>query len=416
MSIDAVAAVVIGDLALIFVVSSLFGTAARRCGQPAIIGQIVAGLVLGPTVLGRLPGDPTSYLFPDDVLPFLTVLAQLPVVLFMFVVGYEVDSRLLRGGSRATALVATAALLVPMGLGAGATVLFHPQFVAVGQDNVGEHSFVLFMGVAMSITALPVLAAIVRERGLGGSPAGTVATTAAGIMDVTAWLVLAAALVGTGHAPGWSWAVTLVLFAGFVATMLLVVRPALRWWLRHAVPPPSSQLPVALGLALASAWVTSSLGLHAVFGALLAGIAMPRPGGTPDPAVLRPIEQCAALLLPLFFVTTGLSVDIGALNGNSGALLLLVLAIATLGKIVPAYAAARVGGLAAPESARVAVLVNTRGLTELVALNVALDAGIIGHELFTVLVLMALITTFMTSPLLSIVDQRQPHTAPRRPG
>jgi Kef-type K+ transport system membrane component KefB len=265
------------------------------------------------------------------------------------------------------------------------------------------------MAVAVAITALPVLVAIVRERGLAGSTPGTVATAAAGLMDGAAWLVLAAALTSMGRGPDRSWQVTSLLLAGFVAVMFLVVRPALAWWLGRAKALMVNRVPVALGLALGSAWVTASLGLHPVFGGLLAGLAMPRGrDGAPDEEVLRPMEQGAGLLLPLFFVTTGLSFNIGAVNGSGVLLAALILLIATAGKLVPAYAAARIGGLDMRQSALVAALVNTRGLTELIVLNVALSAGIIGTELFTVLVLMALITTLMTGPLLSAITRKRP--------
>ncbi|MFE7121178.1 cation:proton antiporter [Streptomyces sp. NPDC057654] len=407
MSTEEITTVVIGDVALIVVVSWLLGAAARRCGQPAVIGHIVAGIAMGPTLLGRLPGDPTERLFPSEVLPFLSVLSQIAIVLFMFVAGYEIDARQLRGGGRAAATVAVSALLIPAGLSAGAVGLFHGTFAAVDPSRADGRPFVLFMMVATSITALPVLVAIVRERRLTGTAEGTVATTAAGLMDVMAWLVLAAALAGTGHAPDLAWQVSLALLAVFTAGMFLVVRPLLGWWLGHFRVAVAHQVTVALALALGSAWVTASLGLHPVFGGLLAGLTMPRREGAPDPDVLRPMEQSAGLLLPLFFVTTGLSFNIGSLDGSGGVLLVLILSIAILGKIVPAYAAARVSGLEPRPSARVAALVNTRGLTELIVLNVALEADVIGRELFTVLVLMALVTTLMTGPLLSRIGPRE---------
>ncbi|MFJ8795272.1 cation:proton antiporter [Streptomyces sp. NPDC102462] len=403
MDTESIAAIAIGDVAVIVVASRLLGALARRCGQPAVVGQIVAGIALGPTLLGRLPGDLTGRLFPSEVLPFLTVLAQIAVVLFMFMVGYEMDPRQLRRGGRAAVTVALCAFLVPAGLGAGLAGAFPGVFAAVRPDGVDGRSFWLFMAVALSVTALPVLAAVVRERGLAGTPAGGVATAAAGLMDGVAWLVLAVALAGTGHTMGRPWPVTLLLIAVFVAVVFLVVRPLLAWWLERSGALQANQRTLALALALGTAWVTSELGLHAVFGGLLAGIAMPRRNGVPDADVLRPVEESAGLLLPLFFVTTGLSFNIGSLDGDGGALLALVLVVATLGKLLPGYAAARLSGLDRHGSALVAALVNTRGLTELIVLNVALEAGVISAELFTVLVLMALVTTFMTGPLISLV-------------
>lgn len=396
-------AAVIGDIALIVVLSWLLGSLARRCGQPAVIGQIVAGILLGPSLLGRLPGDPAAQLFPTEVRSLLSVLSQVAVVLFMFVAGYEIDLRKVRGGGRTTLLVAVCALLVPMALSTAAIGLFRGAFTAVDGARVDGGGFVLFMAVATSITALPVLVAIVRERGISGTPAGSVAVASAGFMDLAAWLVLAAALAGTSQAAPWPWATTLLLVVVFAAVMVLVVRPVLAWWLRAAGSGLVNHVPLAVGLAFGSAWVTATLGLHAVFGGFLAGLVMPRRDGTQDPEVVRPMSQTADLLLPFFFVTAGLAFDLGSLDRDGLALLALVLLISVGGKLGPAYAAGRLGGLGTRDSALVAALVNTRGLTELIALNVGLAAGLIGSGLFTVLVLMALITTLMTGPLLSLV-------------
>jgi Kef-type K+ transport system membrane component KefB len=399
---DILIADVIGDLALVLMLSSLLGALARRCGQPTVVGQILLGILLGPSVLGRLPGHLTGRLFPHAVLPFLNVLAQIAVVIFMFAVGYELDRRSLRGRGPAVPLIAASALVIPMGLGSGAALIFRSSFAALGERHV-SHSFVLFMGVAMSITALPVLAAIARERGIAGTTAGVTATSAAGIMDVTAWVVLAAALAGTAQEPDRPWPVTLLLITCFAAVMLLGVRPALRWWMRQRRWIMSNPLPVALALALGSAWLTAWLGLHPVFGGFLAGLTMPSADGTPDAEVIRPMEEISGLLVPVFFVVTGLSLDLGVLDRAGAVLLLLVCAIASVGKLGPAYVAARAARLGRDDAATVAVLVNTRGLTELIALNAGLSAGVIDQRVFTVLVLMALIMTAATAPLLGLI-------------
>ncbi|MGP3976836.1 cation:proton antiporter [Streptomyces sp. 8N114] len=405
-------ATVLGDVALVVLVSWLFGGLARRLGQPTVIGQILAGIALGPTLLGRLPGDPSGYLFPDEARPFLSVLSQIAIVLFMFVAGYEIDFRTFRAGRTAVS-VAVVGLLVPMALAVGAVSLGGGVFSAVDPGHADQRSFVLFVAVAVSITALPVLAAIVRERGAAGTPAGTVSIAAAGFMDVAAWLVLAAVLSDSGQATRWSWPVALALLAAFTAFLLGVARPALRWWLERPATLLSNPVPVALVLALGSAWVTESLGLHAVFGGFLAGLAMPRRDGAPNADILRPMEQTSDMLLPLFFVTTGLSVDIGNLGADGFGLLGLILLVAIAGKAVPAYGAARLGGLDARQSGLVAVMVNTRGLTELIVLDVGRSAGLIGQDLYVVLVLMALVTTFMTGPLLQLVGTNS--DAGRRP-
>lgn len=404
---------VTGDVALVLAVSWVLSAAARRCRQPGVIGQILAGILLGPTLLGRLPGHLTSRLFPPASLPSLTVLSQVAIVIFMFVVGYELDLRPLCERRRAVPLVAAGALLVPMGLGCGAAMIFRSRFAVLGQSDIGR-PFVVFMGLAMSITALPVLAAIVRERDIAGSAAGATATGAAAIMDVAAWLVLAVTLANRAHKPGRPWPVVLVLFVCFVAVMLLAVRPALRWWIGRPQSLLSNRLAVAMTLALGSAWVTASLGLHPVFGGFLAGLTMPRAAATPDADVLQHMEKVAGLLLPLFFVVTGLTLNVGTLDGGAFVLLALVCAIASIGKLGPAYLASRVSRLAPRDAATVALLVNTRGLTELIALNVALSAGLIGPRLFTVLVLMALIMTALTGPLLSLIRAPNPPPASER--
>jgi Kef-type K+ transport system membrane component KefB len=399
---DSVVTAVIGDIAVVFVVSSLLAAVARRCGQPAVIGQILTGIVLGPSLLGRLPGHLTSHLFPHQALPYLNVLSQVAVVIFMFAVGYEIELGSLRGHGRAVPLVALGALAVPMGLGIVCVLLLRPEFATMGVGHEGR-SFVLFMGAAMSITALPVLAAIVRERDLAGTTAGVIATATAGIMDVLAWLVLAAALVGTGHSGHFSLPVMVLLLGCFVVAMLSVVRPAVSWWTNRRQSVLSSPVPVAFALAMMSAWVTASLGLHPVFGAFLAGLTMRGRNRAADAEVLRVMDQAGGLLLPLFFVVTGLSLNVGSVRGNAFVLLAVIVAIATAGKLGPGYTISRACGLSARDSATIAALVNTRGLTELIALNVGLVDGIINPRLFTVLVLMALVTTFTTGPLLSVI-------------
>jgi K+:H+ antiporter len=402
---DTLIAPVIGDVALVLVVSMLLGAAARRCGQPTVVGQIMAGILLGASLLGRLPGHLTSHLFRPAVLTTMTALAQVAVVLFMFAVGYELDRTSLHGRRRAALLVAVGALVVPMGLGSGVALIFHRQLATLGQPT-SSRSFVLYLGVATAITALPVLAAVVRERGIAGTVAGVTATTAAGLMDVAAWLVLAAVLVTAAGRPGRPWPLTLVLTSGFGLVMLLAVRPALRWWFSRPRAVLSSKLPVALVLALGSAWVTTLLGLHPVFGGFLAGLTMPGTNGRPDADVLRPMEEIGGLLLPLFFVVTGLSLNVGSLDGTAVGMLAVICVVACAGKLGPGYLASRMGGLPPREAATVAALVNTRGLTELIVLNVGLSAGLISTRLFSVLVLMALLMTMLTVPLLTLITGR----------
>jgi Kef-type K+ transport system membrane component KefB len=247
-----------------------------------------------------------------------------------------------------------------------------------------------------------VLAVIVRERGIAGTVPGAIAVSAAGLMDVAAWLVLAMALTSTADQPGHSWAETAGLFAAFVAFMLLAVRPALRWWAgRRAVT--SSLLPLALVVAFGSAWCTTSLGVQAVFGGFIAGLVMPRVDGAPDADVLSTTQDLGGLLLPVFFVVTGLSTDVSDLGGSAFVLLAVVCVLGVAGKIGPAYVASRLSGLTPRESSTVAVLVNARGLTELIALSAALRVGLIGQRLYSILVVMALLLTISTTSLLRFI-------------
>jgi Kef-type K+ transport system membrane component KefB len=405
MNTDVLTADVIGDVALVLAVSWGLGTVARRVGQPTVVGQIIAGILLGPSLLGRLPDHLTSRLFTPAAIPIISVMAQLAVVIFMFTVGYEIDFRFMRGHARSAWMVAAGALLVPMALGSGFAAVAGPVFSSIGEPHPSGRSFLLFIGVAVSVTALPVLAAILRERGISATPVGVTATTAAGIMDVSAWLVLAVALIDTKGASTRPWLLTLLLLAAFSVLMLFVVRPALKRWVQRPQTAVASHIPAAMVLAAAASWATASLGLHPFFGAFLAGLVMPGRDGAPDADVLRSMDVAGGLLLPLFFVITGLTTDIGALNGDDIAVLATAVVVAVAGKIGPGFAAARLTSFDARQSAMIGALVNTRGLTELIALNVGLSAGIIHTRLFTILVLMALITTVLTGPLISAISR-----------
>jgi Kef-type K+ transport system membrane component KefB len=407
MNSDALTADVIGDIALVLGTSSLLGALARRIGQPTVVGQITAGVILGPSVLGRLPGNLTERFFTHDAVPFISLIAQIAVVIFMFGVGYEIDLRSVRRHRRPVTLVAVGAIAVPLAIGTTVALTMDHLGTMHGAHTEGR-SFVLFFGVATSITALPVLAAIVRERGIAGTTVGDIATSAAGFMDVVAWLVLAAAVVGTDAAGDRSLPRTILLLAGFVAVAVVVVRPLLNWTLLRPGSVLSDKAATALVLAAAGAWATASIGLHPIFGAFVAGMVMPKPHGAPDKGLLRAMEQTGGLLLPLFFVVTGLTMNIGSLGGAGFAVLGVVLVCGIGGKVGAGYAMARLGGLGTRQSAMIGALVNTRGLTELIALNVGLNAGIIDARLFTVLVLMALITTFMTAPLITVIERRYP--------
>jgi Kef-type K+ transport system membrane component KefB len=396
---ESIAVHVVFAIGLITALSYLTGILARRVGQPAVIGQLFAGILLGPSVLGRLPGHLTDHLVPRAVLPSLTVVAQVALVLFLFSVGYELDVRLLNRRLRAVPIIAGATFVLPMLLGAASALVLASWYGRPAA--VPRSAFVLFVAVAVSITAVPVMAAIIRERGLTNTVTGVVTMASAGVVDGLGWLALAIALLQASAGGQRPWPVTVALLVAYLLVMLLVVRPALRAWFQRSAAPLRSKVPVVTAVAMASAWVTGAVGLHVILGAFLAGLVIPRRGdGEPHPQVQEPIRETGGVLLPVFFAVSGLSTNIGALHGRDVGLLLVVCVIAVLGKLCVGLLAARVTGMDWRESTVVGVLMNTRGLTELIALNVGLQAGIIDERLYTVFVLMALATTVATGPLL----------------
>ncbi|MFF0598801.1 cation:proton antiporter [Streptomyces antibioticus] len=396
--------------------AALLSALARKAGQPPVIGQVLAGIALGPSVLGQLPGDPSAKLVPDEALPFLGVLGQVTLVLFMFSVGCELDTSLLRHQGRTVTTVSVAALAVPMAAGVALGWLVAGTDLAP-KGIPGGWAFPLYLAVALSITAMPVLASIIRDRGLSGTVPGTVATAAAALTDVVGWLLLAGviALAGPG---GRSPAVLLGLLACYLLTMVAVARPVLRR--TSAIPGVLRDGPL-IAVAMLSGWATNSLGLHAVFGAFLAGLLMPRTAdGTPDRELVSWADRMGSLLLPVFFVTTGFSVDIGGLGPADALLLPALVVVAVATKLGGCALAARLGGSTWRQSAIVGALMNTRGLTELIALNVGKAAGLLDDRWYALLVVVAVATTAMTGPLLTWFQQdrqdRQDGPGQRAPG
>jgi Kef-type K+ transport system membrane component KefB len=385
-------AVVLGETALITALAALLSAGARRLGQPAVIGQLLAGMVLGPSVLGHLPGHLNDVLFPPVALPLLSALAQVGLVLFMFSVGYELDLTLLRGAGRSVVAVTVGTFALPGTLG---LVLYSGHF---GVGTAHSLGFVLFLAVAVSITAVPVLAAIVGDYRMTRTVPGVLSMAAATVVDVVGWAVLAVA-VAAATAQATSLAVMSVLTVVYVLAAVFMIRPVLRRWLRTRVLA-RQRVALVVALALTSAWATSTLGLHAIFGAVLVGLLTPRRHDQ-DAELLRPIQRAGDVLLPVFFVTAGLSADVGALHGTDFLLLVVILAIAVVGKVVGGGIAGRLVGLGWRDATTVGVLMNTRGLTELIALSVGRQVGLIDSRLYTILILMALITTIATPPLLT---------------
>ncbi|MBX7552000.1 cation:proton antiporter [Streptomyces sp. tea 10] len=401
MSPDASITHLVGASAVILLAANLGGWVSRKLGQPSIVGQLIAGVALGPSLLNQLPAVVGDTLFPKAIAPMLTGLSQVSLALFLFVVGYELNLDLLRGRSRTALGIAAASFAVPMLLGAGAALLFHGTLEQLGAPRGMPVSSVLFLAVAVSITAVPVLIVVVRENGLAGTVPGVLAVSAAGLIDVVGWAVLLGTIMERGDGSGMSLPARLVLLLVFVAVMVWPVRLLLRRVLRSPHVSAQARLALLIGFAFAAAWGTSVLGLHVIFGALLAGVVTPRePDGTLDPELVHSLDGVGSLLLPFFFVVSGQSVSVGALGGTAVAVLVGVTVLAVVAKVGSGALAARACRLDRRTSLTIGVLLSTRGLTELIALNAGFQAGLLSGRLYTVFVLMAIATTLLTQPLL----------------
>ncbi|MFJ7326470.1 cation:proton antiporter [Streptomyces cyaneofuscatus] len=390
-------------LAIVLSAAFLFAKLAQRVRQPAVVGEIVAGVVLGPSALGLLPGDLVDLLFPPEVRPVLQALSQLGLVLFMFGVGYQFDTAHLRGHGRRITAVSLSSVALPFALGAGLAVALASWFEQSQTKSGGLLVPALFLGAAMSITAFPVLARIISERGLNKDRTGAVALACAAIQDFLAWIILAVVVALASSTGFWPLARMAIVTAALVAVLIWPVRPALVWLLSPDRPWSGSLVTHAVLVVgtLLCAWATEAIGLHAVFGAFTFGVLVPRREvDASAPEVPERVEQTSLLLLPVFFVVTGLSVDLGGLGWEGALVLLAVLVVACAGKFIGAAGAARLTGASWEESGVLGVLMNARGLTELVILNVGLSLGVISDQVFTAMVIMAIVTTLMTGPLL----------------
>ncbi|GGX93646.1 cation:proton antiporter [Streptomyces fructofermentans] len=400
----------IGGMALIFAVATGFIVLLRRVGQPAVIGEITAGICLGPSVLGLLPGDLPERIFPPEIRPHLGVVAQVGLLLFMFIIGWEFDTKGVSVRIRSTGTIWLTSILLPMALGMGLAALIYQSHDVVNGHSIPFAEFALFLGVAMSITAFPVLARIIAEHGLQPTRVGTLALGLAAADDVLAWCMLAVVVAMTtatgtaGFLSVMAWSVV------YLAVMLWLIRPLLAAVSRRLTPTHAPYVAVlAAAGAFASAFATSHIGIHAIFGAFMFGMIMPRHrDGVLQHAAFGPIEATSKLLMPVFFVVTGLSVDLTSLTAGGVLEMAAIIVVACVGKLGGVALAARLSGMHWRQSTILGVLMNTRGLTELVLLNVGLGLGLLSVQLFSTMVLMALVTTAMAAPVLNVLLRRGP--------
>ena len=390
------------QIGVILVLARLVGWFFRKIHQPQVMGEMVAGILLGPSLLGWVAPDAYASLFPPESLGFLNSLSQVGLILFMFLVGLELEPKSLRERGHAAVVISHISILAPFFLGTCLALYLYPH---LSDDSVTFEHFALFLGTAMSITAFPVLARILTERKLLNTQLGAVAIACAAVDDVTGWFVLAGVvlLVRAAGTTASLW-LTLLGVTAYILIMVFGVRRLLKnleaiYEKRGVVS--QNMMALILLLVLASSWMTERLGIHVLFGAFLIGAIMPKQHAFVHTLVEKLNDVAVVLLLPLFFAFTGLRTSIGLLNGVQMWFYLgLIILVAIAGKFGGSTMAARATGMGWREAGGIGILMNTRGLMELVLLNIGLDIGVISPALFTMLVIMALTTTFMTAPFL----------------
>ncbi|HEX7864383.1 MAG TPA: cation:proton antiporter [Variovorax sp.] len=397
------------QLIVILVTARFCGWVLRHVGQPGVVGEMAAGLMLGPVVMGALFPSLHAQLFSKESLQGLSSLSTLGLVLFMFVVGLELRaSQGVREQLRSAGYVGVLSVVVPMALGIAIAPALHPTLAPAG---VGFWPFALFIAAALSITAFPVMARILKDRGMTRTPFGQLSLGAAAVVDVFAWILLAfvVALVGAGE--GYQGLLKTTLGMAVVLLALFFgLKPAFAQLLRAKAPEgePSTTVMAALMIGLlATALVTEWLHLHAVFGAFLFGACLPR-----DDRLLKSLTEriepiSIVVLMPLFFALAGLGTTSNAFSGAGLGAMLLIVGVATVGKIAGGAVGARMAGYGWRDSLATGSLMNARGLMELIVMKIGLDAGLIGPELFTMLLVMALATTAMTGPLINLFIGRK---------
>lgn len=398
--------ILLAQLIVILLVVKLFGWLCKLIGQAAVVGEIIAGVILGPSFLGIYFPEISATLFPEASLGNIGLLSQIGLILFMFIIGMELDLRTIKNKAENAVVISHASIIFPFTLGVILAYFIYEEFT---HAHVSFLSFALFMGIAMSITAFPVLARIIHEKGINKQPIGPMVITCAAIDDVTAWCLLAA-VIAIVKAGSFTSSIFVILAAvTYIVLMFKLVRPVLR----RIVEFQQSRRDISKSMAalffiilFISAYITELIGIHALFGAFLAGVMMP-PNMKFRNQLIEKIEYVALIiLLPLFFVYTGLRTEIGLLNTPHLWLICgLIIVVAITGKFFGSALAARFVGIKWKDSLIIGALMNTRGLMELVVLNIGLDLGILSPQIFAMMVIMALTTTFMTSPSLSLINK-----------
>lgn len=396
------------QLLVVIAACRLIGTIFGRIGLPAVVGEMSAGILLGPSLFGLLAPQWFAFVFPSESLGTLHLLSQVGICLFMFTVGMELNVSQVRSKATTAVAVSHASIVLPFLLGVSSAYFLFTDMAGPRANFLG---FALFLGISMSITAFPVLARILQERKISRTALGSTAITCAAVDDVTAWSIMAFVVAIAKASSVIASGFTLLLAVAFIAIMTLGVRRALPLWIGKdqlaREDPSSGTLGIIVCVVIAAALSTEIIGIHALFGAFLAGAVMPEVGEFRRRITTLLEKFSSVLLLPLFFAFTGLRTEIGLLSGAQDWLICLaIVAIATVGKLGGSAVAARVAGMSWRESLQLGALMNTRGLMELIALNIGYDLGILSPRIFTMLVIMAVVTTMMTGPLLTLLGVR----------
>jgi Kef-type K+ transport system membrane component KefB len=397
-------ALLLVQIITILFVARFFAWICKKLGQPTVIGEMIAGIVLGPSLVGTFFPEYSAMLFPPASLGNLQFLSQIGLILFMYVIGMELDLSVLRNKAKDAVVISHASIIIPFTFGIVLAYFIYNQFAPQG---VSFSSFGLFLGIAMSITAFPVLARIVQERGLHRTRIGAMVITCAAADDVTAWCILAAVIAIVKAGSFVSSLYIIALSVAYVAIMLVVVRPFLKRigeLYSHKENITKQVVAIFFLTLLISAYTTEVIGIHALFGAFMAGAIMPENMRFRSIFIEKVEDVSQVMLLPLFFVFTGLRTQIGLLNDiEMWKICGLIIAVAVVGKFVGSAVTAKFVGQNWRDSLTIGALMNTRGLMELIVLNIGYDLGVLSKEIFSMMVIMALFTTFMTGPLLDLI-------------
>jgi len=398
-------ATLLAQIAIIIIAGNMAGWVCKKMGQPRVIGEIFAGISLGPSLVGRFFPAFSHVVFPAQSLGSLQFLSQIGLIIFMFVIGMELDLRAIKSKSKDAIVISHASIIIPFTLGIGLAYFIYRSLAPAG---VPFFSFGLFMGISMSITAFPVLARICQERSINKTRLGALVITCAAADDITAWCLLTVVIAVVKAGSVMSFVYTALMAIAYVLIMLKGVKPLLKRIYSRNIRPGYVGMPVAMFFLtlIISSYATESIGIHALFGAFMAGIVMPDNITFRGVFVERIKDVALFLLLPLFFVFTGLRTQIGLLDTPYlWAICGLTILVAVTGKFAGSASAAKFVGQSWKDSLSIGALMNTRGLVELIVLNIGYDLGVLNKEVFAILVIMALVTTFMTVPILNLLDK-----------